>query len=124
MAGKAKGKGAADGRRPGRSASGAKQPPPSAGKQTSVPDGTEGSSAPFLKWCRSAGLLHASSTVARLPGSGVRGVVATADIKQGQVVVQVPDEAVLMVENCRIANELEGKRASAARPTTHGRNNA
>jgi SET domain-containing protein 6 len=38
-----------------------------------------------------------------------RCVVATKDIKQGEVVVEVPDDAVLMGENCRIQEMLAGR---------------
>jgi hypothetical protein len=37
-----------------------------------------------------------------------RCVVATQDIKEGEVVVEVPDDAVLMGENCEIQELLAG----------------
>jgi SET domain-containing protein 6 len=38
-----------------------------------------------------------------------RCVVATQDIKEGEVVVEVPDDAVLMGENCQIQELLAGR---------------
>ena len=38
-----------------------------------------------------------------------RSVVASAAIRAGEVVIQVPDDVVLMGENCGIAEQLEGE---------------
>lgn len=42
-------------------------------------------------------------------GTTGRGVAAVRDIQEGQVVVHVPDDAVLMSENSSIQQELAGQ---------------
>ncbi|KAF8073173.1 SETD6 [Scenedesmus sp. PABB004] len=61
--------------------------------------------APFVAWCAERRVLWPKCAVADLPATG-RGVAATADIAAGEVVVEVPDDAVLMAESCAIAEAL------------------
>lgn len=53
----------------------------------------------LLAWLRLAGIECSCCSIDVFDGSG-RGVVATKDISCGEVVVHVPDESVLMPENC------------------------
>lgn len=56
----------------------------------------------FFNWLREAGIECRSCGIHVFDGSG-RGVIATTDILDGEVVVHVPDGAVLMPENCTIS---------------------
>ena len=58
--------------------------------------------AEFFKWLLSAGIECSNCGIDVFGGSG-RGVVATTDISDNEVVVDVPDECVLMPENCSIS---------------------
>ncbi|KXZ56370.1 hypothetical protein GPECTOR_1g328 [Gonium pectorale] len=62
--------------------------------------------AEFLAWCREERVRFPSSRLAVLPATG-RALVAARDIKMGEVVVEVPDDAVLMADNCSIREVLE-----------------
>ncbi|EIE21805.1 SET domain-containing protein, partial [Coccomyxa subellipsoidea C-169] len=59
-----------------------------------------------LAWLRLAGIECSCCSIDVFDGSG-RGVVATKDISCGEVVVHVPDESVLMPENCSCSEALE-----------------
>ncbi|KIY98017.1 hypothetical protein MNEG_9948 [Monoraphidium neglectum] len=61
--------------------------------------------APFREWCGANKVLWPKLAVGSAPGTG-RGVLATEAIHEGEVVVEVPDDAVLMAENCSIAELL------------------
>ena len=61
----------------------------------------------FLRWLAGENVKCSScSVVSQTPSSGCRGVVATESILCGDVVVAVPDAAVLMVDNGVIAEVL------------------
>lgn len=64
---------------------------------------------PFLSWCTRERILYPACVIRELPLTG-RAVVAFRDILMHEVVVEVPDASVLMVENCGIADILEGTR--------------
>lgn len=63
----------------------------------------------FLSWCAKEHILFPTCAIRELPLTG-RAVVASRDILMHEVVVEVPDASVLMVENCGIADILEGTR--------------
>lgn len=65
---------------------------------------------PFVDWCAKERVLFPACAIKNLPLTG-RAVVAARDILMNEVVVEVPDAAVLMVENCGIADILEGGQA-------------
>jgi SET domain-containing protein 6 len=65
------------------------------------------SPADFTKWCAERSVLWPKCGMAVSEATG-RCVVATEDIKQGEVVVEVPDDAVLMGENSQIQELLAG----------------
>lgn len=71
----------------------------------------------FLKWCSKSKLMHPKCTIGTLANTG-RCVLATKDIKLGEIVVEVPDDIVLMAENCSIGEELESECACILRPET------
>ncbi|KAG2442960.1 hypothetical protein HXX76_003034 [Chlamydomonas incerta] len=62
--------------------------------------------AEFVDWCKEEKVRFPSSRLAVLPATG-RALVAARNIKMGEVVVEVPDDAVLMAENCSIREVLE-----------------
>ncbi len=97
----------------GKAATGTKKPRASAAASTGDP-----ATDSFLAWCATVGIKHPKCTIGVLPGTG-RGVIATQDIQHGEVVVEVPDDAVLMVETCRIGDSLEGTGPDHALMPTH-----
>eukprot|EP00198_Chlamydomonas_reinhardtii_P014034 XP_001703371.1 predicted protein [Chlamydomonas reinhardtii] len=62
--------------------------------------------AEFVAWCQEEKVRFPSSHLAVLPATG-RALVASRNIKMGEVVVEVPDDAVLMAENCGLRDVLE-----------------
>jgi SET domain-containing protein 6 len=71
--------------------------------------------APFLRWCEKHNVSFPGCSISTCKDTG-RCVLASKDIKNGEVVVEVPDEAVLMGESCGIAEKLAGgRRRSPAR---------
>lgn len=62
---------------------------------------------PFRDWCKLHKVLWDSCDV-RVSHETGRGVYAVRDIAAGDVVVEVPDDAVLMADNCVIAPQLTG----------------
>ncbi|KAG1675758.1 hypothetical protein FOA52_012414 [Chlamydomonas sp. UWO 241] len=60
----------------------------------------------FLTWCSKNGVKLPKCRIAVLQNTG-RCVLASAAIAKDEVVVEVPDDAVLMAENCGIAGQLE-----------------
>lgn len=66
------------------------------------------SPTPFSAWCAKHSVLWPKCGMAVSAATG-RCVVATEDIKEGEVVVEVPDDAVLMGENCQIQELLAGR---------------
>ncbi|GLC35928.1 hypothetical protein PLESTB_000520300 [Pleodorina starrii] len=60
----------------------------------------------FLAWCQEERVRFPSSHLTVLPDTG-RALVASRNIKMGEVVVEVPDDAVLMADNCSIREILE-----------------
>jgi hypothetical protein len=69
--------------------------------------------AAFRSWCDAEKILWPKCAVGVSAATG-RCVVATGDIKECEVVVEVPDDAVLMVENCSIYDQLAGEIAPVA----------
>ncbi|EFJ47106.1 hypothetical protein VOLCADRAFT_105180 [Volvox carteri f. nagariensis] len=69
----------------------------------------------FLAWCSEERVRFPSSRLATLPDTG-RALVASRNIKMGEVVVEVPDDAVLMADNCTIRDILEGRFLSPTLP--------
>ena len=63
--------------------------------------------APFLAWCRGQAVQLTKCRLGQLTNTG-RCVVACEDIAAGEVVVTVPDAAVLMAENTDIEGLLDG----------------
>jgi hypothetical protein len=61
----------------------------------------------FRSWCKKRKVLWDSCDVQETATTG-RAVVAAEDIAQDAVVVEVPDHAVLMGENCSIVDALAG----------------
>ncbi|PNH08982.1 N-lysine methyltransferase setd6 [Tetrabaena socialis] len=59
----------------------------------------------FLAWCATERVRFPSSRLAVLPGTG-RSLVASRGVRMGEVVVELPDDAVLMAENCSIAEAM------------------
>ena len=58
----------------------------------------------FIRWLAGENVKCPSCKIAtQTPSSGGRGVLATHEITRGEVVVAVPDAAVLMVDNGVIA---------------------
>jgi SET domain-containing protein 6 len=62
----------------------------------------------FRSWCKKRKVLWDSCDIQETTTTG-RAVVAAQDIAQDAVVVEVPDDAVLMGENCSIADALAGE---------------
>ncbi|GFR41412.1 hypothetical protein Agub_g2095 [Astrephomene gubernaculifera] len=60
----------------------------------------------FLAWCKEERVRFPSSHLAALANTG-RALVASRAIKMGEVVVEVPDDAVLMADNCSIRDVLD-----------------
>lgn len=66
------------------------------------------SPADFTAWCQQHAVLWPKCVTGVSPATG-RCVLACQDIQEGEVVVEVPDDMVLMAENCGIQQELEGE---------------
>jgi SET domain-containing protein 6 len=64
--------------------------------------------ASFQSWCKKHSVLWQTCTMGMSAATG-RCVLAARDIAPGEVVVQVPDDMVLMAENCSIQAQLEGE---------------
>ncbi|KAG2499217.1 hypothetical protein HYH03_002797 [Edaphochlamys debaryana] len=60
----------------------------------------------FAAWCAEEKVRFPSSRLDVLPDTG-RALVASRNIKMGEAVVEVPDDAVLMADNCEIHTILE-----------------
>ncbi|GIL72649.1 hypothetical protein Vretimale_4391 [Volvox reticuliferus] len=60
----------------------------------------------FLAWCQEERVSFPSSHITVLSSTG-RALVASRAIKMGEIVVEVPDDAVLMADNCSIRDILE-----------------
>ncbi|GLI68824.1 hypothetical protein VaNZ11_013329, partial [Volvox africanus] len=60
----------------------------------------------FLAWCQEERVRFPSSRIDVLPSTG-RALVASRAMKMGEIVVEVPDDAVLMADNCSIRDILE-----------------
>ena len=58
-------------------------------------------------WVSSLGVTCPHVVLHDFSGAGGRGVAAASAIEEGEVVVSVPDDSVLMPETCSIADELE-----------------
>ena len=71
--------------------------------------------APFLRWCEKHNVSFPGCSISTCKDTG-RCVLASKDIKNGEVVVEVPDEAVLMGESCGIAEKLAGGRRRSPAP--------
>ena len=56
----------------------------------------------FLAWCKTQGILLSKCKVQRFEGTG-RGIGASEDIQKGEVILHVPDDAVLMPSTCSVA---------------------
>lgn len=61
----------------------------------------------ILKWCKKEKFKFPKCEIAVLPDTG-RAIVASGDIREGELVIEVPDDTVLMAENCSIAPLLAG----------------
>jgi SET domain-containing protein 6 len=59
----------------------------------------------YLSWLRSAGVRLSGVTIGRFPNTG-RGCVATRDLHVGDVVVEVPEDAILTADNSVAADAL------------------
>jgi hypothetical protein len=68
---------------------------------------------PFAAWCKKHKVLLLDCSIATCEETG-RCVLASRDIAKDSVVVEVPDEAVLMGESSRIAEKLAGGGCCAA----------
>jgi hypothetical protein len=64
--------------------------------------------AKFNSWCKKHKVLWPKCTTDVSASTG-RCVLASEDIAAGEVVVEVPDDMVLMAENCDIQDILEGR---------------
>lgn len=62
----------------------------------------------ILSWCKRERFRFPKCAIEMRPDTG-RAFVAAADIKEGELVVELPDDAVLMAENCSITELLEGE---------------
>ena len=69
--------------------------------------------SPFERWCNENKVLLPSLRFSSLEETG-RCVLAAKDITEGDVVVEVPDGAVLMAETSGIARQLAGEGRAAA----------
>ena len=80
----------------------------SAGKRAAEARGRDaggGGGGAFAKWLRDNKVELDGVEVARFARTG-RGVRATRDLRVGEVVVSVPDDAVLTVDACAVKKEL------------------
>ena len=58
--------------------------------------------ADFLAWCTQQGITYPKCGISNFDNTG-RGVGAIDDIDKNEVVLSVPDDAVLMPETCSLA---------------------
>ena len=58
--------------------------------------------AAFSGWCRDLGISSSKASVQYFEATG-RGLQAAADIEENQIILNVPDDAVLMPETSTIA---------------------
>ena len=58
--------------------------------------------ANFIQWLAAEGVSSDACTISDFPDTG-RGVAAARDIAAEEVIIRVPDDAVLMVGTCCIA---------------------
>jgi hypothetical protein len=59
----------------------------------------------FMEWLHAAGIACPKCMIGSVQ-EGDRGVLASGNIEKGDVIVSVPDESVLMPENCSAAQVL------------------
>lgn len=87
-----------------------------------TPGGLGGQDA-FVRWCAAERVTFPSSRLGELPGTG-RGLIATRKIMMGEVVVEVPDSAVVRGEGkgvvCQGVGGGKGEGGAAQKPCRGG----
>lgn len=64
--------------------------------------------AAFQTWCKSEHVLAPKCSIGHIEATG-RGVIAEQDISSGEVVVEVPDDALILAETSPICKQLQGE---------------
>jgi len=94
----------------GRAAAAAAEAAAAATPVGCTPDGQDW--GPIRAWMRREGVKLINAEIATLPATG-RAIAATADIAPGDLVVEIPSDALLMAESVDIAPLLQGARTRA-----------
>ncbi len=72
--------------------------------------------ADFLEWCTQWGITYSKTGISNFDHTG-RGVEAIDNINKYEVIISVPDDAVLMPETCSLA-EVDAQSSVWSHPPT------